>query len=159
LIDHGTEARLLNDAVFAAAADLEQRAPQNRKAIIVLSDGQAVHNKSSVADVRNRLVQSQIQFYGITVSIPVVSRASSVLETYAHATGGDMYSGRTANGMQSAFARVTKQARHQYVLSYVSNNEVSGLSPVVRKIEVKISRSGLEVLHRRDYIQYPSGPR
>jgi VWFA-related protein len=156
LLDHGTETRLLNDAIFAAAADLEQRASQNRKVIIVLSDGQAVHNKSSVADVRNRLVRSQIQFYGITVSIPVVAPASSVLETYAHATGGDMYSGRTVNGMQSAFARVTEQARHQYVLSYVSSNEVSGLSSVVRKIDLKTSRPGLEVHHRPEYVQYPS---
>jgi VWFA-related protein len=157
LLDHSTETRLLNDAVFAVTADLEKRASENRKVIIVVSDGQAVHNKSSVADVRSRLVESQIQFYGITVSIPVVAVTSSVLEAYARATGGDMYSGRTVNGMQSAFARVTEQARHQYVLGYVSSNELPGVSPVVRKIEVKTSRPGLQVNHRREYLQYPSG--
>jgi VWFA-related protein len=157
LLDHSTETRLLNDAVFAGTADLEKRASQNRKVIIVVSDGQTVHNKSSVADVRSRLVQSQIQFYGITVSIPVVAVTSSVLEAYARATGGDMYSGRTVNGMQSAFARVTEQARHQYVLGYVSSNELPGVSPIVRKIEVKTSRPGWQVNHRREYLQYPSG--
>ena len=127
----------MNDAVVTAATDLDQRASQNRKVIIVVSDGQAVHNNSSVTDVRNRLGRSQIQFYGITVSIPVIAKASSVLETYAKATGGDVYSGRTVDGMQSAFALVTEQARHQYVLSYVSSNEVSGRAPIVRKIELQ----------------------
>jgi len=156
LLDFRTETRLLNDAVVTAATDLDQRASQNRKVIIVVSDGQAVHNNSSVTDVRNRLGRSQIQFYGITVSIPVIAKASSVLETYAKATGGDVYSGRTVDGMQSAFALVTEQARHQYVLSYVSSNEVSGRAPIVRKIEIKTSRPGLEVHHRPEYLQYPS---
>ena len=73
-----------------------------------------------------RLVRDQIQFYAVTVSMPVLSKVTSTLESYAEGTGGDLYSGRTESGMQNAFARITDQARHEYVLSYVSNNEVSG---------------------------------
>src|SRR6266516_3912848 len=29
-------------------------------------------------------------------------------------TGGDVYSGRTQNAMETAFSRITEQARHQY---------------------------------------------
>jgi len=84
-----------------------------------------------------------------------LSKVTSTLESYADATGGDVYSGRTEGGMQNAFALITEQARHEYVLSYVSNNEVSGSVPALRKIEVKTARPGLNVRHRREYLQYP----
>jgi hypothetical protein len=43
-----------------------------------------------------------------------------------------------------AFARIVEQARHQYVLAYISNSVVLGSSPVNRKIEVKTDRRGLK---------------
>jgi hypothetical protein len=67
-----------------------------------------------------------------------------------------VYSGRTQDAMQNAFSLITEQARHQYVLSYVSNNEASGPLPVLRKVEVQTTRSGLKVHHRTQYLQYPS---
>ena len=154
--DSRVDTRLLNDALFAAAIDLEKRAPDHRKMMIVISDGQAVKNTHSFGDSRDRLVKSQIQVYGVTVSVLQLPVATSVLQAYTNATGGDVYSAKTRDGMQSAFSRITEQVRHQYVLSYVSNNEVSGSIPVTRKIEVKTSRSGLTVRHRTEYVQYPA---
>ena len=124
--------------------------------MIVISDGQAVKNTHSFGDSRDRLVKSQIQVYGVTVSVLQLPVATSVLQAYTNATGGDVYSAKTRDGMQSAFSRITEQVRHQYVLSYVSNNEVSGSIPVTRKIEVQTSRSGLTVRHRTEYLQYPA---
>jgi VWFA-related protein len=155
LRDGRMDTRLLNDALFTAALDLEKRAPANRKMVIVISDGQAVKNIYSFGEVRDRLVESQIQIYAVTVSLPVLDIATSILPAYSNATGGDVYSGRTRDSMQSAFSRITEQVRHQYVLSYVSNNEVSGTLPVTREIEVKTSRPGLAVRHRTQYLQYP----
>jgi VWFA-related protein len=155
LLDYSTETRLLNDAIVAAATDLEKRPPTNRRSIIVISDGQSVKDTSSFQDVRNRLVKDEIQVYAVTVSLPILDAATSSLQAYANATGGDVYSGRTTTGMQDAFARITEQARHEYVLSYVSNNEVTGSLPVQRKIEVKTVRPGLKLHHRSEYLQYP----
>jgi hypothetical protein len=101
------------------------------------------------------LVKDEIQVYAVTVSLPVLDAGTSSLQAYANATGGEVYSGRTNTGMQDAFARITEQARHEYVLTYVSNNEVSGLLPVSRKIEVKTVRPGLKLHHRSEYLQYP----
>src|SRR5205807_79745 len=119
LLDYSTETRLLNDAIVAAATDLEKRPPTNRKNIIVISDGQSVKSVSSFEDTRNRLVKDEIQVYAVTVSLPILDATTSSLQGYASATGGDVYSGRTTTGMQEAFARITEQARHEYVLSYV----------------------------------------
>jgi hypothetical protein len=57
--------------------------------------------------------------------------------------------------MENAFSLITEQARHQYVLSYVSNNEIAGQLPVLRKLEVKTTKPGLRVHHRTEYLQYP----
>jgi len=155
LLDRNVPTRILNDAVFTAARDLERRAPEYRKIIITISDGQDAHDMVSAEDVLARLVRDQIQFYGVTVSMPILGKLTSTLETYAQGTGGDVYSGRTENRMRKAFARITEQARRQYVFGYVSNNEVSGSGPVLRKIEVKTAKPGLKVWHRSEYFQYP----
>jgi VWFA-related protein len=153
--DAKVDTRLLNDALFTATVDLEKRAPTNRKMMIVISDGQAVKSVHSFGETRDRLVKSQVQVYGVTVSVLQLPLATSVLQTYTNATGGDVYSAKTSDGMQTAFARITEQVRHQYVLSYVSNNEVSGALPLTRKIEVKASRPGVTIRHRTEYLQYP----
>ena len=72
-------------------------------------------------------------------------------------------SGRRKRGSSSTYVEtdersdptITEQARHQYVLGYVSNNEVRGELPVVRKIDVEVNRPGLSIHHRKSYLQYP----
>jgi VWFA-related protein len=155
LLDTQVATRLFNDAVFTASRDLEKRSPDYRKIIVAVSDGQDAKGIFQAQDILPRLVRDQIQFYAVTVSVPVMDRVMSTLSSYANATGGDVYSGRTEKGMQNAFARITEQARHQYVLSYVSNNELTGSLPVQRKIEVKADRPGLKLHHRSEYLQYP----
>jgi len=146
---------VLNDALFAAAIDLEKRKLETRKIVIVISDGQVAGAAQSLQQTRDRLVQSQIQVYAVTVGIALLEGRTSILHTYAGATGGDVYSGRNQNAMEAAFSRITEQARHQYVLGYVSNNEVKRELPVVRTIDVRVNRPGLSIHHRKSYLQYP----
>jgi VWFA-related protein len=155
LLDRGAQPRVLNDALFRAALDLEERAPENRRVIVVISDGQvAGKTVHSLQETRDRLAQNQIQTYGVTVGMALLEGSTSILHSYADLTGGDVYGVRTQDAMEAAFFRIMEQARHQYVLGYVSNNETSGLLPVTRKIEVK-ARTGLSVFHRKSYLQYP----
>jgi VWFA-related protein len=154
-LDRGNPKRALNEAMFMATLDLEKRRPETRKIVIVISDGQVAHDEFSLGTTRNRLAQSQIQVYGVTLGMAVVEGRTSVLHNYAGATGGDVYSGRTQNAMENAFLRITEQARHQYILGYVSNNEIAGDLPVMRTIEVRANREGLNLHHRRNYLQYP----
>jgi VWFA-related protein len=155
LLDRNAEARIPNNAVLAAAADLEKRRPENRKIIIVYSDGQSAKTILSTPEVFDRLVGSQIQFYGVTASVPLTEGTTSFLRTYADATGGHVYSGMTQDALQRAFLTITEQVRREYVLTYISNNEISGVVPVVRKIEVRMRTSGFDVRHRDSYRQYP----
>ena len=47
--------------------------------------------------------------------------------------------------MAIAFAQVVEQARDQYMLGYVSSNEVPGTRPVMRKIDVKVRDKKMRV--------------
>jgi Ca-activated chloride channel family protein len=155
LMDRGSPKRVLNEALFAAAVDLEKRKPETRKIVIVISDGQVAHTAFSLKQVRDRLTQSQIQTFGVTIGLALIEGPASILHAYARATGGDVYSGLTQHAMETAFARITEEARHEYVLAYVSNNEVPGPLPVMRTIEVKANRPNLSINHRKSYLQYP----
>ena len=154
----------MNDPIFTSALDLETRPTERRRVIVVISDGQVAddwtpfHKGStihSLKETRDRLVQRQIQMYGVAVGNALLDGPTSILHLYADATGGDVYRAPTENAMETAFSRITEQARHQYVLGYVSNNEVPGMLAVTRKIEVKVNRPGLKVNHRKSYLQYP----
>jgi VWFA-related protein len=155
LLDRGVPSRVLNDALFEAALDLEKRKRETRKTVIVISDDQAARAVHSLEETRDRLVQNQIQVYGVILGFGLLAGPTSILHAYAEATGGDVYSGRNQKAMETAFSQITEQARHQYVLGYVSNNEVKGRLPVVRKIEVKASRPSMNMSHRKSYLQYP----
>jgi len=156
-LDRGIPPKFPNDALFTAAVDLQARAPQMRKMILVISDGQAAGTPvHSVEQTRSRLVQSQIQVYGVAIGAAMLGSSMSLLHTYTGATGGDVYGAHTQNAMETAFSRIMAQARHQYILGYVSNNDVPGLVAVTRKIEVTTSRPGLKVSHRKSYLQYPA---
>ncbi len=163
--DGSIEFRDLNDPIFTSAVELEARPAERRKVILVVSDGQVaddwnplVHESSivhSFKETEDRLVQRQIQMYGIAVGNALAEGTTSILHAYADATGGDVYRGATQSAMETAFPKITEQARHQYVLSYVSNNKVPGTVAVTRKIEVKVRRPDLRVSHRKSYLQYP----
>jgi VWFA-related protein len=156
LLDRGAESRVLNDAMFTAATDLEKQPQERRRVILVISDGQVAGNTiHTLEETQDRLVRGQIQTYGVTVGMALLEGSSSIIHTYTSITGGDVYRARTQNAMETAFSRIMEQARHQYVLSYVSNNEVAGELPVPRKIDVEVRRSGLKVNHRKTYLQYP----
>ena len=82
---------------------------------------------------------------------------TSDLRKFAEPTGGDVYRVTDvdrAAALHNTFARIIEQARHQYVLTYVSNNVVPGPSPVNRKIEIKTNRRGLKPSYRTGYLQY-----
>jgi VWFA-related protein len=156
ILDRGNAPRPLNDALVTAAGDLEKRTEETRKILVVISDGQSAQNGVPLDQARDRLVKDKIQVYAVTVGIGILGGAVSGLQSYAGWTGGDVYDGRSQAAMENAFASIGEQARYQYVLSYVSNNEIAGAEAVVRKIEVRTANPALKINHRKTYLQYPT---
>lgn len=147
--------KVLHDAIFRATLDLEKRPPDRRRLVFVISDGRARGNEYSYEETIERLLAAGVQVYGVGMDLGFFTRQLSVLDSYADDTGGDTFFLNSIHALEAAYARTTEQARNQYVLGYVSNNEVQGTEPVFRRIEVKTARADAEILHRQGYYQAP----
>jgi VWFA-related protein len=146
---------VLHDAVFTATMDLEKRPKKYRKVMILISDGLvAGDNEHSQGEVNARLFRDDIQFYAVSTDLKLAEHLTA-LNAYAKNTGGAVFDGAKENSMATSFVQVVEQARDQYVLGYVSNNELAGSKPVLRKIDIKV-RGKLRATHRQAYLQYPS---
>ena len=98
------------------------------------------------------LLKNEIQVFGVSADFGTAGSYGKLSE-YAGPTGGDVYPGTSTRSMETAFSRITEQARNQYVLTYVSNNVTD--RTVFRTIKVKTRSSKDTVTHRSGYMQYP----
>ena len=147
--------QVLNDAIFAAASDLAKRERSRRKIVLVVSDGLNRDSDHGFDETARTLLETGIQVYAIGLDQPIVIRSFSILGDYADATGGDVFFVNSIQKIETAYATATEEARNQYILGYLSNNEVVGAQPVFRDIQVKLARGGFETRHRKGYYQYP----
>jgi len=146
---------VLNDAIFLAASDLAKRERNRRKMVLVVSDGQNTGNDHSFDETRQTLLETGIEVYTVGVDQPFPYNKTSVLDEYAKSTGGDAYFVNSVQSIERSYSEATEEARNQYVLGYISNNEIAGPGPVFRDIEVKLAGNNLKTLHRKGYYQYP----
>jgi VWFA-related protein len=146
------QARVLNDAILAAAMDLGGRQKGRRKIIFVISDGREYRSNASYGDVMKVLLSNGIMVYGIGVggsAIPGYKQLEklkipgqaygNILPRYANATGGEILSEYSKDAIESAYERAIGDARNQYTLGYAS---AATPSSTYREIEVKVGRPG-----------------
>ena len=159
------ESHVLNDAILMAAQDLARRPRQNRKIIFVISDGQELGSRASYSEVLKVLLTDEIAVYAIGVdkaAMPVVNKIekvripglgySDILPRYANATGGDVLDEFSREAIESAYQRITLEARNQYTLGY---NTPQKPSSNYRDIEVRVDRPGLQVFAKHGYYPLP----
>ena len=160
------ESYVLNDAILEAANELSRRDDTRRLILFVIGDGREFGSSSSYADVLRVLLTRQISVYavGITNIIPGYRQAqriripglgySNILPKYASATGGQVYDQVTAQAMEEAYSRITREARNQYTLGYTTR---ATPSTAYRSIEVRVHRPNLKVYARDGYYPLPPG--
>src|SRR3989442_5388066 len=142
---------VLNDAIYTAASDLAKRERNRRKIVLVISDGQNAGNDHSFDETTKSLLETGIQVYGVGVDQPFPYNKTSVLDDYAKTTCGNAYFVNSIQSIERSYADATEEARNQYTLAYISNNEVQGAGPVFRDIQIKIAGSNLKTLHRKGH--------
>ena len=163
------EAKVLNDAILQAALDLSRREPTRRKVLFVISDGQEYRSSASYGEVQKVLLTNQITVYAVGVgssAIPGYGQAQRVhlprmgygdiLPKYASATDGEVFSEMSQSAIESAYSRLTEEARNQYTIGYTTRATPSSR---YRDIEVKVSRPGLKVTAKQGYYPLPPQPR
>jgi VWFA-related protein len=157
--------RTMHSAVYEALVALQNRPAEHRKIILLISDGAVSEPQTSVIPGKtlnsfdknvDLLLKSRIQVYSVYTLGTLLNTSAGMLDSYARATGGDVYGGRSASDMKFAFSRIAEQARTQYILGYISSNTAPPQG-VYRKIEVKSGDPDQKrtVIHRQGYIQYP----
>jgi len=159
------EFHVLNDAILMAAEDLAHRSPASRKIIFVISDGQEYGSRASYAQVLKVLLTDGIAVYAIgvnTAAMPLYSKVakaripgfgySNILPRYVNATGGDVLDEFSKESIESAYQRITMEARNQYTLGY---NTTQRPSSNYRDIEVRVKRPGLQVFAKHGYYPLP----
>ena len=151
-ISPAKQARVLNDAILAAAMDLGTRQKGRRKIIFVISDGREYRSNASYGDVLKVLLSNGILVYGIGVggsAIPGYKQMEklkipgqaygNIVPKYANATGGEILSEYSKDAIESAYQRAIGDARNQYTLGYASTATPSS---TYREIEIKVGRPG-----------------
>jgi VWFA-related protein len=159
------ESYVLNDAILTAAQELAHRPRENRKIIFVISDGKEYGSRANYAQVLKVLLTNQVAVYAVGVdsaAMPVVNTVSKVripgfgysdiLPKYANATGGDVLNEFSKDSIESAYQRITLEARNQYTLGY---NTPQTASSTYRDIEVRVKRPGVNVYAKHGYYPLP----
>lgn len=149
----GQPTKALDDAVYAAAQLLKERDPrrERRKIIFLISDGinAPKFNTNNYDTVMKDLLRYDIAVYGVGVGSAFFERRFERLSKYAHDTGGDVYYALKTRAMEELYARVTEEARNQYLLAYSPSGTDRGAE--YHSIEVRVKREGLTILAREGY--------
>jgi len=146
----------IDDAIYAAAEQLQGRPRERRKIIFLISDGQNAKNNTHKYDETLKLLLSaDISVYAVGVGEANLNRGitflgNNMLAKYAHATGGDIfYGGVSRENLEELYGRVSEQARNQYTIAY--SGAKTDRSKPYHTIEVRVKRPGLELLTRDGY--------
>ena len=143
----------LYDAIAGAAGIVGERT-QNRRAIVVLTDG---------ADTVSAYTPEQVSLIASSIDVPiyvfslapaqpmgpndtVTASRRNALGELAHATGGDLFVADTPKAVEAGIKRLVDDLRHQYLISF----EASAFQGL-RRIEVRTRRSELRVKSRGWY--------
>jgi Ca-activated chloride channel homolog len=143
----------LNDAILQAAVDLRQRA-ENRRAIVVISDGADTKSAASADKALETALASNATIYTVDMSSTVGATSrnmanAAVLRNFANKSGGRYVASPGGQVMRDAFAEIAQELSKQYTLSYAPPD--SARDGRWHKLEVKLSKPELVVRTRKGY--------
>jgi len=143
----------LNDAIVEASKTLAER-PEQRKAIVILSDGMDTFSKASGEKALESALAIGASIYAVDMSSLEVGgsaqhQSAASLKSFAEKTGGRFIATPGGPALRDAFTGIAEELGHQYTISYrPANTKHDGKW---RKIDVKVSREDLTVRTRKGY--------
>ena len=149
----------LLDAIHLSTRQLKQ-ARNSRKALVVVSDGGDNWSRHSVREVRNALLESDVQLYAIGIFDPDEARATleeqngpELLSQLAAQSGGRHYPVANLNDLPAISAQLGRDLRDEYLLGYYSNRNLrDGKYHQVRvTLAIPDEMPPLRTYHRRGY--------
>ena len=143
----------LNDAIVEAAKTLADR-PENRKAIVVLSDGVDTFSSAS----SDKAVESALAVGATIFAVDMASielpgykkrQSAASLKAFADKTGGRFIATPGGPELRDAFTGIANELGQQYTIAYRPTNQKR--DGKWRELEVKVAREAVTVRTRKGY--------
>jgi Ca-activated chloride channel family protein len=151
-LDFGNETRLFDS--IAVSLDALQGV-DNRKVVLVLTDGQDSASSTGWRDVLERAIAEEVMIYSIGLEVEYfdgvrVRRTSPdrSLRRLAEETGGGYFELQETDELGSTFTRVSQELHSQYVLGF----EPSKRDGQTHRLEVRVAAKGMAARARRSYV-------
>jgi Ca-activated chloride channel family protein len=157
---HGGNTALYDSLVVAADDQLAK--VEGRKAIIMLTDGDDTSSKHKYEEGLDAIIKSGAVVYVVSKArlfmeeykhipgaVPEFERAEAKMTDLCNRTGGQIYSPMKDDEMKDVYARVAKELKNQYIITYVPKNEERDGS--LRHVKVYLTRPGYAARSRDSY--------
>jgi len=143
----------LNDAIVEAAKTLADR-PEQRKAIVILSDGMDTFSKASSDKAVESALAVGASIFAVDMSsieTPGYARRQTAgsLKAFADKTGGRFVSTPGGPELRDAFTGIANELGQQYTIAYRPVNKKR--DGKWRALEVKVAKEELTVRTRKGY--------
>ena len=143
----------LNDAIVEAANTLASR-PEQRKAIVILSDGMDTYSKASSDKAVESALAVGASIFAVDMSQADIGgsakqQAAASLKAFAEKTGGRFIATPGGPALRDAFSGIAEELGHQYAVAYRPPNQKR--DGKWRTLEVKVQREDLTVRTRKGY--------
>lgn len=143
----------LNDAIVEASKTLADR-PEQRKAIVILSDGMDTSSKATSNKALESALAVGASIYAVDMSSMDVAgttkrQSAGTLKEFAERTGGRFVATPGGPALRDAFSGIAEELGHQYTISYRPVNKKR--DGKWRTLDVKLSRDDLTVRTRKGY--------
>ncbi|HSE33988.1 MAG TPA: VWA domain-containing protein [Pyrinomonadaceae bacterium] len=143
----------LNDAIVEAAQALAKR-PEQRKAIVVLSDGADTFSKASSSKAIESALEVGASIYAVDMSSIEVGgsgrrQSAGSLKEFAEKTGGRFITTPGGPELRDAFRGIAEELGQQYTLAYRPLNRAR--DGKWRTLEVRVQKPDLQVRSRKGY--------
>ncbi|HWP43802.1 MAG TPA: VWA domain-containing protein [Blastocatellia bacterium] len=132
----------LYDAAYLAVEKVQQ-GRHNKKALLIISDGQDNNSRYTYKELRNRIKEADVQVYAIGITDPASDSLAgfgrSVLEEITRMTGGRAFFPNAYNEPEliEICTRIALELRHQYSIGFYPT-DISSESKW-HKVQVKVN--------------------
>jgi VWFA-related protein len=150
----------LLDAIHLALVHMKN-ARNLRKAIVILSDGGDNRSRYTAREIKNAMLESDVQLYAMGIFDPDESKRRTpeeqngpqLLDELAEQSGGRLYTVERLDYLPTISARIGRELRNQYLLGYCSTND--SRDGKYRRVKVKVvappRMPDLRTYHRPGY--------
>ncbi|MDE3167679.1 MAG: VWA domain-containing protein [Acidobacteriota bacterium] len=148
----------MRDAIRMSIDHLKEKAHKDKKALVVVTDG---NDNSSVITLEN-LVKAAQQSEVLIYCVGLLSeeerreaqRAQRALRALSEATGGESFFPKETTEVDKIAHQVARDIRSQYTIEYTPSN--TAMDGTFRRIEIKVNAPGnLRVRTRNGYYATP----